>query len=189
MLEPWSDFFWLFNRYLHIVASTLLVGGTLFYALVVPRGIDDLKDVSQIAVLARLRWVFRTLVYLSAIVLVITGALSWSRNNGSYSGLEMKAMSELIAHTGEKPNFESPFMKSGLWFGLHVTFSSIALVSSVAMIRSFVPPSHPIGWLRMSLIFLLAAVLLASMTRHSRLRIFESIYIKPGTIPVPASPE
>jgi len=189
MSEPWSDFFWLFNRYLHIVASMLLVGGTLFYALVVPKGIDDLKDFAQVAVLARLRWVFRWLVYLSAVVLLITGALSWSRHNASYSGVEVKALAELLAHEGKKTNFDSPFMKSGLWFYLHLGFAVIALISSVAMIRSLTPPSHPIGWLRISLILLLTATLLASMTRHARTLIFESIYIKSVNTAVPSSPE
>ena len=189
MSEPWADLVWIFNRYIHVVSAMLLVGGTLFYAMVVPRGIDDLKDAAQLAVLGRLRWVFRWIVYLSTIALLITGALSWSRNTSSYSGTEVKALATILSHEGAQPNFDSWKMRSGLWFMVHTAVAVVALISSVAMIRTLSPPNHPIGWLRVSLILLLVSTLAASMTRHSRLRIFETIYMKNPASPVPSSPE
>ena len=189
MSEPWLDLVWVLNRYLHIFSAMMLVGGTFFYALVVPRGIDDLKDSAQLAVIARLRWVFRWIVYVSAVALLITGALSWSRNTWSYSGSEVKALAILLSHEGKKVNFDSLFMNSGLWFWIHSGIAVVALISSVAMIRSFVPPNHPIGWLRLSLVLLLLSALAASVTRHARVRIFESIYVKDFNPPMPASTE
>jgi len=189
MSEPWSDLLWLINRYIHVVSAMLLVGGTLFYAMVVPRGIDDLKDVAQLAVLGRLRWIFRWIVYLSTIALIVSGTLSWTRNISSYSGTEVKELATILSREGAQPNFDSWKMRSGLWFGIHATIAVIALVSSVAMIRTLSPPNHPIGWLRISLILLLLSTLAASMTRHSRLRIFETIYMQGYSSPVPASPE
>lgn len=188
MSVPWSDLVWICNRYAHILFAMMLVGGTFFYALVVPRGIDDLKDTTQLAVLARLRWVFRWIVYLSTVGLIISGVASWTRNNWSYSGSEVKALALLLSHEGKTVNFDSLFMRSGLWFALHSSLAIIALISSVAMIRSFVPPNHPIGWLRLSVVLLLLAALAASMTRNARVRIFESIYWKDYNA-LPASTE
>ena len=41
----------------------LLVGGFLFYEMVVPMAIADLKEEAQIAVFARARWVFRWIIW------------------------------------------------------------------------------------------------------------------------------
>ncbi len=78
----------LLNRYLHIVCTTTLVGGTLFYEMVVPVAIDELKPEQQLSVFARARWVFRGIVWTSAVVLVITGCVSSYRNLGYYVGGE-----------------------------------------------------------------------------------------------------
>src|SRR5207302_10191450 len=62
------------NRWLHIVATATLVGGSLFYEFVIPKAIEDLKDETQLSVLGRVRWIFRRLVIFSTVVLVLTGA-------------------------------------------------------------------------------------------------------------------
>lgn len=43
-------------RWLHIVCTTLIVGGTLFYELVVPISIEDLKREQQLYAFARRGW-------------------------------------------------------------------------------------------------------------------------------------
>ena len=43
----------LLSRYLHIVATTILVGGVLFHELIVPVAIADLKEEQKLAVFAR----------------------------------------------------------------------------------------------------------------------------------------
>src|SRR5438067_1496460 len=82
------NLFYLIARYVHVVATAVLVGGTLFYEMVVPLAIGELKTEQQLAVFARMRWVFRWLVYSSAIALLLTGGVSIYRNlnvlNGDY---------------------------------------------------------------------------------------------------------
>src|SRR5437667_3611284 len=80
MRELVLNLFFLLSRYIHVVATTLLVGGTLFYEMVVPVAIGELKTEQQLAVFARMRWVFRWVVYSSAIALILTGSVSVYRN-------------------------------------------------------------------------------------------------------------
>src|SRR5438874_13326810 len=73
---------WLFNslfplnRWLHLVGSTLIVGGVLFFEFVVPLATADLKEEQQHTVFGRARWVFRRVVWVSLITLIVTGLLS-----------------------------------------------------------------------------------------------------------------
>ena len=66
-------------RWLHLVAMTLLVGGTLFFEFVVPEAIDNLKEEQQLSVFARTRWVFRRIIWLCAILLPISGGATMYR--------------------------------------------------------------------------------------------------------------
>src|SRR5205823_8584735 len=88
MNETIVNLFFLFSRYVHIVATTLIVGGTLFFEMVVPLAIGDLKTEVQLALFGRLRWLFRWVVYTSTIALIVTGSVStyrnWSVVDGSY---------------------------------------------------------------------------------------------------------
>src|SRR5437773_3878361 len=86
MRELILNLFFLLSRYIHVVATTVLVGGTLFYEMVVPPAIDELKTEQQLVVFARMRWVFRWVVYSSAIALVLTGAVSIYRHRDVLSG-------------------------------------------------------------------------------------------------------
>jgi len=74
--DLWTNIILLLSRYLHIVCVTLLVGGTLFYEMVVPVAIGDLKTEQQLSVFARARWVFRWIVWLSAGILLISGTVT-----------------------------------------------------------------------------------------------------------------
>src|ERR1700761_2694771 len=78
-VDPFLDFtnlFALMARYLHIVCATLLVGGTLFYEMVVPVAIADLRPEMQLAIFGRARWVFRQIVWWSAALIIISGIVS-----------------------------------------------------------------------------------------------------------------
>src|SRR5215218_2506122 len=44
MLETLLDFLYLLNRYLHIICTTVIVGGTLFFELIVPVATGELKQ-------------------------------------------------------------------------------------------------------------------------------------------------
>ena len=45
----------LITRYLHIVCTAFLVGGTLFYEMVVPVAVGDMTEGQQLAVMGRSR--------------------------------------------------------------------------------------------------------------------------------------
>src|SRR5690349_10783627 len=64
------------TTWLHIVCTTLLVGGTLFYELVVPIAIEDLRPEQQLYVFARARWVFRWVVWVSVALLLVSGLVT-----------------------------------------------------------------------------------------------------------------
>ena len=65
------------NRWAHIVASTLLAGGILFFEFVVPVATEDLIEEQRLAVFGRARWSFRRIVNLCVLVLVVSGAISF----------------------------------------------------------------------------------------------------------------
>src|SRR3954469_1111860 len=77
--------YWLYDilfpvsRWVHIVTTTLIVGGTLFFELVLPIAIEDLKREQQLYVFARARLVFRWVVWISVAGLSISGFVSLYR--------------------------------------------------------------------------------------------------------------
>src|SRR5690348_2294523 len=74
------------TRWLHIVATATIVGGALFYEFVIPKAIEELKDETQLAVLGRVRWIFRQLVIFSTVVIVVTGLVETWRTWPAYHG-------------------------------------------------------------------------------------------------------
>jgi uncharacterized membrane protein len=139
-------------RWLHIVSVTLLVGGTLFYELVVPKAIEELKDEQQLYIIARARWVFRWVVYVSVILLVITGAISLHRLWSAYTDHYRQALPLILGHVG-----------------LGAAGIAVALLLNVGGR----PPVRPVRWMRLNLVILLVAIFLASMARHIRLSLIE----------------
>ncbi len=91
-------------RWIHIVCTCALVGGTLFYEFVIPKAIEDLREETQLAVLGRVRWVFRKIVVWSAVLLIITGLISTWRQWNGYTG-----------------NFDS----ARPWWGRHVALGAV----------------------------------------------------------------
>src|SRR6185437_1904781 len=80
MSDYWYHILFLLSRYIHIVCTTLLVGGTLFYEMVVPAAIADLKEEQQLSVFARARWMFNGVVWTSVILLLLSGIVSSRRH-------------------------------------------------------------------------------------------------------------
>ena len=139
-------------RWLHIVCTSLLVGGTLFYEFVIPRAISDLKEETQLAVLGRVRWFFRKVVLFSAITLVVTGSLSvyhqWPMYNGTFHAVMP-------------------------WLYMHLGLGLLSLiVAVVAMIRTRAP-RQPLVWLRINFVILLIVIFIVAVGRHLRLMIRE----------------
>jgi len=179
MLEPtfshfWSNLFFLLSRYLHIVCTTLLVGGTLFYEMVVPIAIDDLKAPQQLLVFGRARWVFRWIVWLSAGVLVVTGVVSAYRHATIYDTDGAAVVSQATGHP-EPPSVRSRLaMRSGWWMAAHAGAGLIAVIVALFLTMGRRPPEHPVRWMRMNLVILLVVIFLGSATRHVRLLITEN---------------
>src|SRR5437588_12234643 len=89
MTETIVNLFFLCSRYVHIVCTTLIVGGTLFYEMVVPIAIADLKDEHQLAVFGRARWTFRQVVWGCAIALIASGIIESRQHWMDYSRPEV----------------------------------------------------------------------------------------------------
>lgn len=142
------------NRWLHIVSTTLLVGGTLFYEFVIPKAIEDLKSESQMAVLGRVRWVFRRIVVVSAILLIVTGLISSWRNWPTYSG----------EYGPVKP-----------WWVIHVILGVIAIAIAVLLTIGDRLPAHPIAWLRVNFVILLVTIFLSDITVYVRQSVREEL--------------
>lgn len=179
MLEPfishfWSNLFFLISRYLHIVCTTLLVGGTLFYEMVVPIAIDELKSPQQLSVFGRARWVFRWIVWLSAGLLIFSGIVSAYRHARIYE-------TDGAAIVNQAQNQPPPSsarvrlaMQSGWWMAAHAGAGLIAVIVALFLTLGRRPPEHPVRWMRMNLVILLVVIFLGSATRHVRLLITES---------------
>jgi uncharacterized membrane protein len=134
-------------RWLHIVSTTLLVGGTLFYEFVIPKAIEDLKAESQLAVLGRVRWIFRRIVLISATLLLLSGIFASWRNWSTYNG----------AFEPVKP-----------WWIIHVTLGGLAMVIAVCLTIGDHVPRHPIAWLRINFVVMLVALFVADITVYMR---------------------
>jgi hypothetical protein len=145
---------YLFARYLHIVCATVLVGGTLFYEMIVPPAIDDLKHEQQLFIFARARWFFKWIVWLCAAVIIVSGAISsfshWADYNRSTEDV-------------------SAIVRPGWWWAAHFSCGVLALIISVSLTIGKVPPTQPIRWMRLNLIILLLVMFLATVTRQTRL--------------------
>jgi hypothetical protein len=139
-------------RWLHIVATTLLVGGTMFYELVVPIAIEDLRQEQQLTIFGRARWVFRWIVWTSAVVLIISGALSVWRMWHSYT-----------------TDYPFGYPQTRPWAYAHISLGIIGIAVALLLTVGRQPPAHPIRWMRVNLVILLAGIFAANISRHVRL--------------------
>src|SRR5438034_10295107 len=78
------DLLLILNRYVHILCTTVIVGGTLFFEAIVPFATGDLKREQQLSIFGRARWSFRTIVWTCAILLIISGVISSTRRWSDY---------------------------------------------------------------------------------------------------------
>ncbi len=154
----------LISRYLHIACTTVLVGGTLFYEMVVPAAIDELKTEQQLDVFGRARWVFKRLVWTSAILLVVSGAISTRKHWTSYQTEPATTISAPLAE--QLPDI---LRRPGWWWAAHSSTGALAVLIAVYLTTVTRPPDHPIGWMRLNLVILLIVIFLASATRHVRM--------------------
>ena len=143
------------NRWLHVVATALLVGGTLFYEFVLPRAVEDLQPEVQLSVLGRVRWVFYRVVVLSTIVLGVTGAVATWR---------------LL------PLYQAPaFRIVPPWVMAHIGLGLLAVIVGQRVVARAHAPSHPLRWLRVNFVVMLIALFVAAVARHLRVEIQDGI--------------
>jgi hypothetical protein len=181
MIETLTGIAYFLSRYLHIIATALIGGGTLFYLWVVPFAIGELKEESQKLVFARARLVFRWIVFISALLLLISGAFITAHSVPTYQGEQIPAFRELarIIHPTAPPTetLDHPtiFERPALWFVLHVAGALLCLIIAVALVRGGKPPDAPVFWMRLNFVLVLVTILLAVVGRNARQRLFESI--------------
>ena len=158
----------LLSRYLHIACTTILVGGTLFYEMVVPAAIEELKTEQQLDVFGRARIVFKRLVWISAILLVVSGVVTTRKQWRAYSQAEVSSGGVVVEAPAGR---ESPSVlhRPGWWWVAHASTGALAVVIALYLTTVTRPPDHPIGWMRLNLVILLVVIFLGSATRHVRL--------------------
>jgi hypothetical protein len=145
----------LIARYLHIVCATVLVGGTLFYEMVVPPAIDDLKPEQQLLIFARARLFFKWLVWLACLLLLFSGVICTYGHWGEYNRMEGVSA--------------SPFARPGWWWAAHASCGTLSVFIAISLTIGKAPPSQPIRWMRLNLMILLLVMFLATVTRQTRL--------------------
>ncbi len=169
-MEPnLTSFLLLINRYFHVVAAALLIGGTLFYELIVPVAIDELKDPQKLFVFARARWAFRWIVWFGVVVLLITGSVSTYRNWPGYNGAEAAYLQYSEPETGSFHLYGA-----GYWWLAHALLGAAGLSVATALVLGRTPPRYPLVWMRINLLILMVVIFLASTTRDIRHRLLET---------------
>jgi uncharacterized membrane protein len=165
MAEWLNDIVYPINRWLHIVCTTLIVGGTLFFELVLPIAIEDLKREQQLYVFARARWVFRWVVWISVAGLLLTGGIGLQRMWQTYQ--------------------TQAFSIIRWWAATHMLVGATALVIGLLLTIGRRPPEDPVRWMRLNLVILLVAIFLGSATRHFQLTLWERQEAREGAGKVP----
>jgi hypothetical protein len=159
---------YLFARYLHIVCATVLVGGTLFYEMVVPPAIDELKTEQQLLIFARARWFFKWIVWVCAAVILISGVIGSYAHWQEYNRDETNQIQTSNSQTAANEEV-SAVVRPGWWWAAHSSCGILAVIISVGLTIGKVPPSQPIRWMRLNLVILLLVMFLATATRQTRL--------------------
>lgn len=140
-------------RWLHMVCTTLIVGGTLFFELVLPIAIEELAPEQRWAVMGRARWVFRWVVYIGVAGLLLSGGLGTYRMWQAYRTEEFSYVAR--------------------WATAHMIIGALAIVIALLLTIGRRPPEDPIRWMRLNLVILLVAIFLGSATRHFQLALRE----------------
>jgi hypothetical protein len=177
------------ERFVHVAAMALLLGGTVFYVWVVPWAIAELKEESKLIVFARARITFRWIVFSAALVLLISGAIMTAHSMWIYRGEQIPLLRQMARisnpaapHTASLDH-PSLLEKPTLWFSLHVGAAVISLLIATALVRGGRPPHSPLSWMRLNFVLLMLAVLFAVLARESRQRLGESIRPPLGRLP------
>jgi peptidoglycan/LPS O-acetylase OafA/YrhL len=168
------DLLFILNRYVHIICTTVIVGGTLFFETIVPFATNDLRREHQLSILGRARWSFRAIVVTCAILLIATGIVSSTRRWSDYRATEQTAREVATRAPDRFTGVAGTLRRPGWWWAAHVTLGLVALCIAVALMTVRRAPAYPLLWMRVSLIALLLVIFLATTARHLRLSIYEA---------------
>jgi hypothetical protein len=180
---------YLVAHYLHIVCATLLVGGTLFYEMVVPVAIDELRPEQQLLVFARARWVFKWIVWLSVGILAMSGIAGGYEHWAGYSSEVVTAPIGSTSTSRPQQVFTvaiPPVERPGTWLSGHFFTGIISMLIAVSLTLGKTPPAQPVRWMRLNLVILLLVIFLATATRQTRIA-FETSAAQQVDIPAPHS--
>ena len=159
-LPNWaSNGFFPINRWVHMVAMTMLVGGVFFFEFVVPLATSDLKEEQQLAVFGRARWVFKKIVWYSIAALLISGALSMWRMWWIYAG--------------DARQIGSYWQGSLPWAIGHVALAIIGFGMVLRVVATHRLRGNPLAWLRATLVVLLISIFVVCVARQVRMRLRE----------------
>lgn len=161
-MELVLNIIYLLARYMHIVCTTLLVGGTLFYEMVVPLAIADLKPEQQMIIFARARWVFKRIVVTSVMLLILSGIVSTHRHWDAY------VQESISIVPTQSPQVISPPLRPGWWWAAHASCGCMALLIAYTLTAGSAPPTHSVRWMRMNLVILLTVIFLGAGTQQLR---------------------
>jgi len=148
-----SDILFPILRWLHIVSMTLIVGGTMFFELVLPVAIEDLKREQQLYVFARARWVFRWVVWLGIAGLLLSGLAGVYRMWQAYQSV---AFAFILR-----------------WLVAHIALGAVSLVIALLLTIGRRPPEDPVRWMRLNLVILLVVIFVGAATRHFQIALRE----------------
>jgi hypothetical protein len=158
------------SRYLHIVCATVLVGGTLFYEMIVPAAIDELRPEQQLLIFARARWFFKWIVWFSAATILVSGCVSSYAHWNDYNRDQIYRLdSSTQTHLPPEMVQLSPLARPGWWWAAHASTGIIAVLISLSLTIGKVPPNRPIRWMRLNLVILLVVMFFATVARQTRL--------------------
>ena len=166
----------LIARYLHIVCATLLVGGTLFYEMVVPVAIAEMKPEAQLAIFGRARWFFRQIVWGTSLVIILSGVVSGYRHRNVYSQEGQRIERADLAADFDDGNASTTLAaRPGWWLIAHAASGVLAVLIALLLTIGPSPPGHPIRWMRLNLVILMIVIFLGSATRQVRLNFEEQL--------------
>ncbi|MGA2500206.1 MAG: hypothetical protein ABSH20_20900 [Tepidisphaeraceae bacterium] len=168
MSEFWPNTLYPLVRWLHLVCSTLIVGGTLFFELVLPIALEDLKNEQRFYAFARARLVFRWVVWISVAGILLSGGVTGYRMWATYRTPE--------------------FFGVSLWGMAHVAVGLIAITIALLLTIGSRPPENPVAWMRINIVILLVVIFIGSATQHFHVAVQEREH-KAGKVPAatPAS--
>ena len=183
------------NRWLHMVCSMLIVGGTLFFELVLPAAIDELKREQQLYVFARARWVFRWVVWIGVVGLLLSGGIEIYRMWRTYQSDERVVAAAAVAYpdtqpatapattatpsrdaSEDRPRPVTSFWYVSRWALAHIIVGGIAMVIALFLTIGRRPPEDPVRWMRLNFVILLIVIFLGSATRHFHVSLRERQY-------------